>query len=137
MSKGTRILIAVSLLAVLGYIVYSSMALDQYSCEVCMEFRGRTDCRKAVGATEAEALRTALDTACAQLSSGMTDTIACSRTPPKSVACEKALARRSHPVSEAKRVDCCPPDARFPCVKISARRNEFGGDRHGQSGPRP
>lgn len=89
MSKGTRILIAVSLLAVLGYIVYSSMALDQYSCEVCMEFRGRTDCRKAVGATEAEALRTALDTACAQLSSGMTDTIACSRTPPKSVACEK------------------------------------------------
>ena len=55
MSKGTRILIAAALLAILGYIVYSSMALDQYSCEVCMEFRGRTDCRKAVGATEAEA----------------------------------------------------------------------------------
>ena len=89
MSKGTRILIAAALLAILGYIVYSSMALDQFSCEVCMEFRGRTDCRKAVGASEAEALRTALDTACAQLSSGMTDTIACSRTPPKSVACEK------------------------------------------------
>ena len=89
MSKGTRILIAAALLTILGYIVYSSMALDQFSCEVCMEFRGKTDCRKAVGASEGEALRTALDTACAQLSSGMTDTIACSRTPPKSVACEK------------------------------------------------
>ena len=89
MSKGTRILIAASLLAMLGYIVYSSMALDQYSCEVCMEFKEKTDCRRALGATEAEALRTALDTACSQLSSGMTDSIACSRTPPQSIACEK------------------------------------------------
>jgi hypothetical protein len=89
MSKGAKILIAAAVLVILSYIVYSSMALDQFSCEVCMEFRGRRDCRRAVGATEAEALRTALDTACAQLSSGMTDTIECSRTPPQSVDCQK------------------------------------------------
>jgi len=54
-----------------------------------MEFRGRTDCRKAIGATKQDALRTAVETACDQLSSGMTDSIACSRTPPQSINCEK------------------------------------------------
>ena len=85
MSTATKILIAAGVLILISYIVYSSMALDQFSCEVCMEFRGRTDCRRAVGTSEAEAIRTAVDTACAQLSSGMTDSTPRSVTdvPPK------------------------------------------------------
>lgn len=76
------------MLAVLGfagYVIYSSMGMDQHRVEVCMEFRGQTACATATGATQQEAQRTATDTACAKISSGMTDSMACSQTPPKTV----------------------------------------------------
>jgi hypothetical protein len=50
-----------------------------------MEFEGRNNCRTALGNTKEVALRTAIDNACALIASGMTQTIACSNTPPKSV----------------------------------------------------
>ncbi len=71
--------------AVLAAIVYSSMGLRQFTYEVCMEFRGRSNCAVASGTTKEEAIRTATDTACATISAGMTDSIQCSRTPPASV----------------------------------------------------
>lgn len=71
--------------ALLALIVYSSMGLRQFTCEVCMEFQGRTNCATASGTTEEEAVRTATDTACATISAGMTESIQCSRTPPVSV----------------------------------------------------
>ena len=70
---------------VLAVVIYSSMGLRKFTCEVCMEFNGRTNCATASGTTEEEALRTATDTACATISAGMTDSIQCSRTPPLSV----------------------------------------------------
>ena len=89
MSKTTKCSIALIVIMVFGYIVYSSTQLDRFSCEVCIEFRGKSDCRTALGNTEEAAIRTALDTACAQISSGMTDSIACTQTAPKSVNCKK------------------------------------------------
>jgi hypothetical protein len=86
MSKLSKILIVVGFLAVIGYIVYSSLRLNKFSCEVCMEFRGSTACRTASADTREEAIRTAADNACAQLASGMTDSIACTQTPPKSIS---------------------------------------------------
>ena len=74
--------------AVLLLILYASMGLSQYTCEVCIEFDRQTKCRSAAGATREEAQRTATDNACAFLASGMTDSIRCSRTPPTSVRCE-------------------------------------------------
>lgn len=71
--------------AVLVVIIYSSMGLRQFTCEVCMEFQGRTNCAIASGTSEEEAVRTATDTACATISAGMTESIQCSRTPPISV----------------------------------------------------
>ena len=71
--------------AVLAVVVYSSLGLRQYTYEVCMEFKGRTNCAVASGTTKEEAIRTATDTACATISGGMTESIQCSRTPPKSV----------------------------------------------------
>ncbi|MDE0102960.1 MAG: hypothetical protein OXN89_11320 [Bryobacterales bacterium] len=70
---------------VLAAVVYSSLGLRQYTCEVCMEFQGRTNCATASGTTQEEAQRTATDTACATISAGMTESIQCSRTPPASV----------------------------------------------------
>jgi hypothetical protein len=72
-------------LAVLGYIVYASMNLAGHRVEVCITFNGRTNCRTAAGASEEFARRTATTNACAQIASGVTDSIACENTPPNSV----------------------------------------------------
>ena len=85
MNKTTKLLIGLGTAVFFGYVIYSSMGLDQFRCEVCMEFRGQTACATAAGTTPQEAQRTATDTACAQISSGVTDSIACSQTVPKSV----------------------------------------------------
>lgn len=85
MNKTTKISLAVGIALFLGYVIYSSMSLDQFRFEVCMEFQGRTACATAAGASAEEAQRTAKDTACAQISSGVTDSIACSNSTPKRV----------------------------------------------------
>src|SRR5512138_2424292 len=57
-------------------------------CEVCVTFHGATQCREAAGATTAEAQKTAHETACAVLASGMTDSISCQNVEPDSVRCD-------------------------------------------------
>ena len=84
MSKVTLVSIGL-FLAVMALVVYSTLDLRQYSCEVCMTYRGRTNCSKASGTTAEEAQRTATDTACAPISGGMTESIECSNTAPDSV----------------------------------------------------
>ena len=73
---------------VLALILFSTLSLGGYSCEVCMEFQGRSKCRSAKGSTREEARKTAVDNACAFLASGVTDGIACTNTPPKSARCQ-------------------------------------------------
>jgi hypothetical protein len=53
--------------------------------EVCMQFHGAAACRTASGTTEEFALRTATTNACAQISSGVTDSIACENSQPVKV----------------------------------------------------
>jgi hypothetical protein len=67
---------------VLGVIVYSSMNLSKFKVEVCMTFNGRSTCKTAVGTTQEETLQTAITNACGELAGGVTDSIACERTPP-------------------------------------------------------
>lgn len=68
--------------AILGVIVYSSMNLGKYKVEVCMTFNGRSSCRTAEGKNQEETLQTAISNACAEIASGVTDSIACERTAP-------------------------------------------------------
>jgi hypothetical protein len=84
MKKPVLIGIVLALLVV-GYIVYSSMNLASHRVEVCITFNGRTNCRTASGASEEYARRTATTNACADIASGVTDSIACENTPPNSV----------------------------------------------------
>ena len=84
MSKVTLVSILFGL-TVLGTLVWSTLGLRHVTCEVCMTFNGRTQCAKASGTTREEAQRTATDTACAPISSGMTESIQCSNTTPDSV----------------------------------------------------
>jgi hypothetical protein len=69
----------------LAVLLYSSLGLKKYRVEVCMEFEGRSACRTAGAATEEQALRTATDNACALIASGMTESVACTASRPKSV----------------------------------------------------
>ncbi len=73
------------LILVAAAIYYSTASLAAYRVEVCMEFRGNTSCGKASGSTEKGAQRAATGIACSSLASGVTDSMACDQTPPKSV----------------------------------------------------
>jgi len=88
MPKLWKILVGVGFVALIGFIIYSATGLAQVSCEVCVEFHGRTSCRPAAGTSQDEAVKTAESIACAELATGRTESIACERTPPKSITCK-------------------------------------------------
>lgn len=67
---------------VLGVLIYSSLHLAAYGVEVCMDYQGRTACSTAKGASKETALESAVQTACGQIASGVTETIGCGRTEP-------------------------------------------------------
>jgi hypothetical protein len=69
------------------YLVYSSLSLASVTCEVCVEFNGRTDCRTAAGTTLDEATQTAVSNACALISNGRDESIACTSSEPVTVMC--------------------------------------------------
>jgi len=75
------------LVPVAGFVVYSSLQVGSVECEVCMDFAGRRICRTASAAAREEALRAAVDNACALLTSGMTNTIRCQRADPTRAEC--------------------------------------------------
>ncbi|MCZ6759979.1 MAG: hypothetical protein O7D29_06355 [Gemmatimonadetes bacterium] len=87
MKTGAKIAILLVSFLFVGFVIFGSMTRAQVECEVCIEFRGRTDCRRAAGVTEDEARRTAQTMACGILAAGMDQTIACGRVIPKSVQC--------------------------------------------------
>jgi hypothetical protein len=74
----------VGALAFIALLAYMTMGMKQHRVEVCMEFMGRKNCAIAAGPTREQALRTAADTACATISSGMTESTTCTSTPPVS-----------------------------------------------------
>src|SRR5271154_3344127 len=71
--------------AILGLVLYSAMGNAKYRCEVCVTYQGRQACRTASAATKEQAERTAKENACAQIASGVTDSIACDNSTPVSV----------------------------------------------------
>jgi hypothetical protein len=85
MSRSAKIGVGVVVAVFVVALIYSSLQLGQVTVEVCMEFNGRSNCGTAAAPTEEEAIRTATDNACGTISSGVTETIGCSNTPPASV----------------------------------------------------
>jgi hypothetical protein len=88
MPKLWKILVGLGFVALIGFIIYSVTGLAQVSCTVCVEFHGRTSCQPAAGTSQDEAVKTAESVACAELATGRTESIACERTPPKSIMCK-------------------------------------------------
>ena len=81
-------LIAAGFVALLGFIIYSTMGLAKINCEICVEFHGRTFCSSAAGTARDEAVKTAVSVACSDLAAGRTENIACESTPPKTMSCK-------------------------------------------------
>ena len=81
------IVIALVVGATLALLIYSISQQTRVTCEVCVTFHGRTQCRTAAGVDRDQATRGAIDNACGLLTSGMSNSISCSNTPPDSVAC--------------------------------------------------
>jgi len=88
MPKLWKIVVGAAFAGLIVFIIYSATGLAQVSCEVCVEFHGRTSCQPAAGTSQEEAVRTASGIACTDLANGRTENIACERTPPKSIACK-------------------------------------------------
>lgn len=85
MNKTLLVLAVGFVVAVLAVLVFTTMGTNRYRCEVCISFHDRSACRTAGASTEAQALRAASENACAQIASGVTDSMACEATPPESV----------------------------------------------------
>jgi hypothetical protein len=74
--------------ALLGALVYATLQQAAVTCEACVEFGGRSECRTSSAETQEDAVRAAITAACALLSSGVTQGMQCDRTPPRSVSCQ-------------------------------------------------
>lgn len=80
-------LVVLTLLAAL--VVYSSVGLNAYHCEVCVVFEGRQACRTVEAASREEARATATTNACALVAAGVTDSMRCQRVGPVRVTCDQ------------------------------------------------
>ena len=86
--KWTSWLALATLAGIVAVVVYSSFTIGGVRCEVCLDFRGRHACRAVDGTGEDEARAAARTNACALIASGVTETMACERTPPTSESCQ-------------------------------------------------
>jgi len=77
-------------LVLVGYLIYGTVSSQKVECAVVMEFGGRRDSAVASGSSAEEAEQQARTTACATISSGMNDRIACGDRPPVRKDCRAA-----------------------------------------------
>ncbi len=68
-------------------ILYVTQAETSVECTVCIHFGGAENCATVTGPDEQQARMQATSTACAPLSSGVTEGMECSRTVPAMVRC--------------------------------------------------
>jgi hypothetical protein len=75
-------------LIVVALVVYSLQGVDEVTCEVCVTFKGKTECRVGQGRTKEDAIQQAQTSACAVMTNGMDEVVACGRIQPTSVSCD-------------------------------------------------
>ncbi len=72
-------------LALIALIIFSTRGTSAHRVEVCMQFKGQTTCKTASGETQDLTLHTAISNACAEMTSGVTEVVACEHTEPSKV----------------------------------------------------
>ena len=81
----TVVIGVVFVIGIVGFLIYSSMHIARYRVEVCIAYRGQTQCRTASADTREHAQRTAQSNACGLIASGVTETMQCEHLDPASV----------------------------------------------------
>jgi len=80
------VILGVGFIAIfVALMLISTRGNAKFRCEVCVTFEGRTVCRNGAAPTQMEAERIASDTACTDLSSGMTSLVQCQNNAPRKV----------------------------------------------------
>lgn len=81
------LLTAAAVAAAVGGLYLFTISQQGASCEVCVVFQGQRACRTASAATEKDALQHATMTACALVTRGVTEDLACQRAAPERTVC--------------------------------------------------
>jgi hypothetical protein len=81
------VVIAALFLAAMFFVTASETTFE---CSVCIQYGGGENCATVAGPDEQQTLMQAVTTACAPLSSGVTDGMECNRSRPKSVRCTQS-----------------------------------------------
>ena len=81
MSGIERLIVPAVFLLFVGIVVYSTIQLGVVSCYVCVQYRDYKECASASGRTAEAATDAAVIVACSQISSGVTESIACGNSP--------------------------------------------------------
>ena len=80
------VLVGILIVAAIALLLVVSMRdVASNRVEVCMEWKGRTNCKTTRASSQQDAIRSATTNACAEMVSGVTDTMACERSEPASV----------------------------------------------------
>jgi hypothetical protein len=87
MLKPGRLVALLAVAALIGFLLWSTLASQRAECRVCVEFGGRRNCAVASAATRDAASRSAQSTACGPLARGMNEAIACDNRPPMTREC--------------------------------------------------
>lgn len=82
------LLVLAGIAAVVAALYFATLGQAGVQCEACVAFGGVERCQSARAATEDEARRSAVATACAPLTRGVTETLDCERKAPQSLRCE-------------------------------------------------
>ena len=86
-----RMRIAAGIVIALGFLaalVAVTLQETGVSCEACVDFNGRSQCSRASGPDREHAIAQARSTACALMTSGVTEVMGCNRTPSRLERCE-------------------------------------------------
>jgi hypothetical protein len=87
MSKSAILSLVFTALVVL-LVAFALRGVDGATCEVCITYKGRTECRTGQGRDRDAAVTKAQEAACAVLASGRDQNIQCTSVQPTSVSCD-------------------------------------------------
>lgn len=72
-----------------GVLWWGARAQTRVECRLCIEFKGRTECRAGQGEDEQAAVMSASTNACAFLANGVTESFQCGAMPAASKVCRE------------------------------------------------
>jgi hypothetical protein len=85
--RSLRRLALAALFVFMAFVVWRTFHLQGVRCEVCITYNGLSQCRTVEGEREEDVHQAALNNVCSYLANGVTDGMACMRTPPTRSDC--------------------------------------------------